>query len=208
MQRTPTQSPGRHLGSARIPHEGEHALGAFSWKEDPAGERGCPETWRSAEKRRAKTCTWRNGREPIHGAGPWGGHGPRRRRAPSSVGPGDSPARMGASGEGPLARTGTHLCDGAVAGPHTHVVLGGGLAEAFGGDRGSWESHSANRASHKAWESQSKRGSPFRGWTGMGGAQWGWAGPACSQADLVLCPSGGKLLRLRLCCPCCLAKVS
>ena len=88
------------------------------------------------------------------------------------------------------------------------VVLGGGLAEALGGDRGSWESHSANRASHKAWESHSKRGSPFRGWTGMGGAQWGWAGPACSQADLVLCPSGGKLLRLRLCCPCCLAKVS
>lgn len=55
------------------------------------------------------------------------------------------------------------------------VVLGGGLAEALGGDRGSWESHSANRASHKARESHSKRGS-FRGWSGMGGAQWR-AGP-------------------------------
>lgn len=39
------------------------------------------------------------------------------------------------------------------------VVVGGGLAEALGGDRGSWESHSANRASRKARESHSKRGS-------------------------------------------------
>lgn len=51
------------------------------------------------------------------------------------MGPGDSPARMGASGEGPLARTGTHLCDGAVAGPHTHAVLGGGLWGPGGGPR-------------------------------------------------------------------------
>lgn len=38
------------------------------------------------------------------------------------------------------------------------VVLGGGLAEALGGDRGSWELHSANRASRKARGSHSKRG--------------------------------------------------
>lgn len=41
------------------------------------------------------------------------------------------------------------------------VVLGGGLAEALGGDRGSWESHSANRVSCKAGESHSERSSSF-----------------------------------------------
>lgn len=40
------------------------------------------------------------------------------------------------------------------------VVVGGGLAEALGGDGGSWESRTANRASRKARESHSKRDSP------------------------------------------------
>lgn len=44
-------------------------------------------------------------------------------------GPGTAPLGRGFWG-GPLARTGTHLRAGAVAGPHTHAVLGGGVVGA------------------------------------------------------------------------------
>ena len=66
------------------------------------------------------------------------------------------------------------------------VVLQGGLAEALGGDRGSWESHSANQASHKARESHSKHGSPFQGWTSMGGTQWRAGARALRAAGVTL----------------------
>ena len=65
---------------------GEHTLGAFSWKENPAGEGDYPETQRSAEKRAAGTRTWRSGRRPAHGAGPWGRTQSRKRQSTPQCG--------------------------------------------------------------------------------------------------------------------------
>lgn len=93
----PPGACGGAWGQPASPRGGEHALGVFLWKEDSAGEEGCPETGRSAEKR-TETRTWRNGRGPAYGARPWEDTGQGDAECPAVWGPGTAPLGRGLLG--------------------------------------------------------------------------------------------------------------
>lgn len=124
----PGEAPG---SSPQPPKGGACSPGCSPGRRTLRGEEGYPETWK-VQRRGQRPALGEMDEDPPTELGPRR-TGPRRRGRPAVWGPGTAPLGRGLLGRSPLARTGTHLRAGAVAGPHTHAVLGGGLWGPGGG---------------------------------------------------------------------------